>query len=168
MAILTLRPTGDYSNSAWSSSNGDNQANLYAVVDEESANDSDYIYDSVANSQIYFNWGNHSSETGVITDVIFYYRGQLPPNGGTTRLAMPNGSYVSADLAFASTFTNYHVHYATNPATSNAWTWDDIDGITAGFYVYYGVDKTSYQISQAYIEVVYTEASGRAQILVTI
>ena len=168
MATLTIRPTGDSSIGNWV-----NQAlgttNLYQSVDESYLSESDYIQVSVIGaSGCYFTWENHSTESGAISEIIIYTQAQYINVGdGDTAPTInhqPDSGHSGGTITLSSSSTLYHTHFATNPVTSVAWTWNNIDALLAGLVgtIYFeNVKNYSYpRIYQMYIEVVYTPASS--------
>lgn len=158
MPTLRLYPTGDNSNTDWVT------APLWSKVDEATLNEADYITSDTWKTPVTctFNWTNHGSEVGAISDVIIYAQAKRSNTTYAISLNffMPNGSYKGSDIALNSTSTLHSRHHTTNPATGVAWTWDDIDNLLAGLYATaYAVKEggsTVPYVYQTYIDVVYT------------
>jgi hypothetical protein len=172
MAILTLYPVSDNTDGLWLNESEVN-TNLYASVDEAVLSETDYIYlaGNAVTSTVLFNWGDHTTETGTITDVIFYAQADFwNITFGSFHFAIPDAGHLGSHFDLTSSSVLYHEHFTTNPHTGVAWTWADIDALTAGIQ---GTTDSTYtgnlDFYQTYIEVVYTAAAtSQAQILVTI
>ena len=61
------------------------------------------------------------------------------------------------------TYHLYSTEYTTNPYTTSAWTWDEIDALVAGVYLWCSSadkDGCNAQCTQVYVEVDYTETGA--------
>lgn len=163
MATLTLRPTGDNSvGSIWYDTDLD-QTNLYSHVDESSLNEADYNViigsPTTLTSILLYNWANHTTEEGVITDVIFYAQAKVVSGDSHFHFAIPDAGHLETQQTLTGTSTLYHQHFTTNPHTGSAWTWGEIDALTAGFQATVEYQYYNAEVYQTYIEVVYTPES---------
>jgi hypothetical protein len=135
---LTLRPNGDGATLELTCSTGSTH---YVLVDEAVADDSDYVYyqgqTPVGGRAIMvdtFSLPDHTTETGVINSVTVYARAQGTWNGGVRAYALHpelNEEFLSASDVPESWGLLSSIS-TTNPTTSAAWTWSDIDSLTVG------------------------------------
>jgi hypothetical protein len=152
MTVLTLRPTSD--DSRWSAIPGGTE---YSCVDEVVASDDDYIRATTWMAYTMFGFPDHTTESGTINKVTLFSR-QYASDTSAFKFRC-NGNYVSADIAITTTPTLYSKIYTTNPATSAAWTWAEIDALTAGVRGYETGNASDSMCSQFYVEVDYTAAA---------
>jgi len=140
MSTLILRPNAA-SFTAQTRSAGYN--NNYEAIDEATLDETDYCWvdgggSSLTNEDIY-GFPDHSSETGTINSVTVkaYCKKVIEgtdANNVTFRPAVQISStryYGSYNNLTASTAL-YSNSWATNPATSSAWSWTNIDNLLAG------------------------------------
>ena len=129
-ASETIRPDAAGSETSLTPSAG---ANWQCVSD---SNDATYVS---TNSSTYirdlYSTGNHTSPSGVITNLGIYFR--IMNSGAGTAYGVPqmyiggnnyNGSAQTATTAWS---TKNEV-FDTNPATGDAWSWQDIDNLQIG------------------------------------
>jgi hypothetical protein len=172
MATLTLRPTSDYSVQLTRSTGSYN----YTCVDEATLDTADYVSTPNATGDLADSYGlpDHSSETGTINSVKICVNARVAAmnvsstefyigcNGGNWHLEVST----TTSPAFWLDFNN---SWSTNPSTSSAWTWSDIDSLRASirFVTVKGGGKFASVVgdcSQIYVEVDYTEVTGWANI----
>lgn len=162
---LTLRPNGDGATLELTCSTGSTH---YVLVDEAVADDSDYVYyqgqTPVGGRAIMvdtFSLPDHTTETGVINSVTVYARAQGTWDGGARNYVLCpklNEEFLSASDVPESWGLLSSIS-TTNPNTSAAWTWSDIDSLTVGVGISSpGVASPSdtCKISQLYIVVDFT------------
>lgn len=141
--------------------------NNYACVDETPANeDTDYVYYSQGPTQVtktdLYNIPNHTTETGTINFIEIFTRTRWAPHSSNTymwhRQALKIGGteYQAALKSATSYYYNRSAQWATNPFTSAAWTWTDIDNLQIGLDIQ--VEYGSVRCTQVYVVVNYTEA----------
>jgi hypothetical protein len=172
MATLVLRPSAYYSSSGSSTwYNQDLSAPpVSTVVDESTLDTADYNFsgggDSTWAESIRYSFPNHSSESGVIssvavTAVIYAENGKSITTCGLVRI----GSKDYKASTFSQTVRTQYTHtetWSTNPATSSAWTWTNVDDLIAGWYVAGKSEETGkggswvWKIYQIYVTVTYT------------
>lgn len=171
MSILTLRPNVDNYRGLMASSGADH----YALVDETSLNEADYLWvDGGAASQaVYDNFGfpNHSTESETINSVTVkaYCKKVVTGTDSNNVTIKPlisisgTGYYGDAQNLTSSTAL-YTKAWTTNPATSSAWSWTNIDNLIAGLELtsHYtdknnNVDAICYQL---WVEVDYGAGGG--------
>lgn len=139
MSTLTLRPNADSYKGLISSSGADH----YALVDEATLDESDYVFvDGGSIGQaLYDDYGfpNHSTESETINSVTVkayckkVVEGTDANNVSIWPLVSIGGTqyYGDAQNLTASTAL-YTKAWTTNPATSSAWSWTNIDNLIAG------------------------------------
>jgi len=156
MATLTLRPNGAGNQQGWNAEGGD-----YTRVDESSSDgDTTRLYSPTDNAVATFAMEDHTTQEGVINSVTVYiYTRGLDPVSNVVQLAVRTGGtdYFSADKTYNN--TSYHLEsntWSTNPGTSAAWTWSEIDSLEAGMKRISGGGQA---VTQVYVEVDYTPAS---------
>lgn len=171
MSTLTLRPNADnYQGLARSSG-----TYHYALVDEATLDEADYVFvDGGASSQtVYdtFGFPNHSTESETINSVtIKAYAKKVVTGTDANNVAIRPCIYISgtgyygASQNLTASTALYTKAWTTNPATSSAWTWTNIDNLTAGLELtsHYtdknnNVDSYCYQL---WVEVDYGEGGG--------
>lgn len=169
MAVLTLRPNADSAVALTKSAGADN----YALVDEVGLDTADYVTsvglaDGVWTEDIY-GFPNHTTESGVISSVIVkgYFTGYInttPTNHlDYIKLLVKMGGtrYYSGTLDLTANPTLLSYTWTTNPNTSAAWTWTNIDDLLAGKALYSTIFKTDnfgVRGFQTWVEVNYTVA----------
>lgn len=151
MAQLILRPNVDYT-ALWTCSSGTNR---YALVDESSADDADYIYISGTSIQN-FSFPNHTSESGTINSVTIVARAK---HSATTQMALyiSGAGSSSPQINVNPSYADIPYVMATNPLTQVAWIWDNVDNYYFGIK---GTKSGTCYCSQYYIVVDYTPPAG--------
>lgn len=156
MATLTLRPNGAGNQQGWDAEGGDWQR-----VDESSSDgDTTRLYSPTDNRVATFALENKTTEEGVINSVTVYiYTRGIDPISNVVQLAIRTGGtdYFSSDNTYNN--TSYHNEsntWSTNPGTSAAWTWSEIDALEAGMKRISGGGQA---VTQVWVEVDYTPAS---------
>jgi hypothetical protein len=155
-STLILEPNGDSSVEL----TGCGQASNYMCVDEQPANDVDYVAcPQYLTKTDYYNLQNHTVEVGIINYVKVYIRvqsGNTPYGGGAWAYLVVDGtSYELGATGASVTWTTYSFTSTNNPKTGVAWTWADIDSLIAGVKLSRGVYTAYNQCSQLYLEVDY-------------
>jgi hypothetical protein len=170
MSTLTLRPNADgYSGLTRSSTDSEH----YALVDETSLNEADYVFaDGGSGGQAAYDdfwFPNHSTESETINSVTVkaYCKKVVTgtdANNVTVRPLVSIGGtvYYGDAQNLTSSTALYTKAWTTNPATSSAWSWTDIDNLIAGLeltssYIGKGNYINSY-CYQLWVEVDYGEA----------
>ncbi len=156
MATLTLYPNGAGNAQGWDAEGGD-----YTRVDETSQDgDTTRLYSPTDNAVADFALQDHTTEEGVINSVTVYIHTRgLDPVSNVVQLAVRVAStnYFSADKTYNN--TSYHDEsntWTTNPNTSAAWTWAEIDALTAGMKRISGGGQA---VTQVRVVVDYTPAT---------
>lgn len=171
MSVLTLRPNADSYGGLATSSGADH----YAVVDETTIDEADYLSaDGGTSSQtLYdtFGFPNHSTESETINSVTVkaYCKKVVTgtdANNVTIRpcIYISGTGYYGASQNLTASTALYTKAWTTNPATSSAWSWTNIDNLLAGLELtsHYtdknnNVDSYCYQL---WVEVDYGESSS--------
>lgn len=160
MSTLTIRPNGMYQTCLSPSTGG--QPN-YTMIDEAVENSYYVFWQSPGgvnsgNFDLY-EMQNHTSETGVINSVTIKARASAVYTG-LIKLGFKIGSnvYTSTNTSLTPHIATYSATWTTNPATSAAWTWSEIDNIICLLYLsaYNLVYPAISKCTQYYIEVDYT------------
>ncbi len=156
MATLTLRPNGAGNQQGWNAEGGD-----YTRVDESSSDgDTTRLYSPTDNVVATFAMEDRTTQEGVINSVTVYiYTRGLDAISNTVQLAVRTGGtdYFSSTQTYNN--TSYHNEsnaWTTNPGTSAAWTWTEIDALEAGMKRIGGGGQA---VTQVWMEVDYTAAS---------
>lgn len=134
----------------------------YLCVDEEVADDdSTYISTSIFGSTDQtdtYNIPDHSEGSGTITSVTVYLRSRATYTANLHAvepvIRTYNTNYYGTYTLLPLTYTNYLTTNTTNPYTTNAWTWAEIDALQIGARQYdngYGGAYTT----QVYVEIDY-------------
>lgn len=146
--------------------------NHYQNVDEESPDeDATYVKsDSTDYHRDLYNLDNSGVADGDINKITVYARlkkyGGIAPSRTIAKIAIKSGTGSgspdtvdeSAEITITTSWTNYSQEWSTNPATSSAWTWDEIDNLQAGVALKkYGTGEYGW-CTQVYVEVDYTSA----------
>lgn len=163
MSTLTLRPNGDSTPIQTAAAP---PGPHYAVIDEVTASDSDYLLNSNNGYYYdYFNISNHTTQTGVIGSITIYgrFKGEsnyTPPDGKACfkcKFSSSGTVYsLGAEFALTESYANYSRTVTTNPSTGAAWTWTAIDSLILGIGLYRGPYGGYTYCSQLYIVVTYT------------
>ena len=140
MSTLILRPNAA---SVTSQNSKGKITNNYETIDEATLDEVDYCWvdgngSSLTQSDIY-GFPDHSSETGTINSVTVkaYCKKVIKgtdANNVTFRplVKISNTSYYGSANNLTATTALYSNSWATNPATSSAWSWTGIDNLLAG------------------------------------
>lgn len=160
MSTETLRPNADGCVHQWTPSTGSDH---YAVVDDDPADDGDYLEVS-SNFQLdVLHHADTSASSGeTINSVTLYLRSKEVSGDSTFRHAVRSGQYGStyygSTLALTTSFADYDYQWDVNPVDDQAWESTDIDAYCFGIYSYSG--SNGIQCSQVYIIVDYGSAGA--------
>jgi len=110
--------------------------------------------------------------TGSVSNVRVYVRCQSRPNadGQKCKTVINSGGgiyYGSENVLVGSVWNDYYTDYTTNPYTSTAWTWDDVDNLLAGVALMGMGPSASYaECAEVWVVVTsFLEAGGGEQII---
>ena len=130
----------------------------YGCVDEAVADeDTSYVYTTAPN-YVTDRYGlPASSGTGDINSVRVYHRSKREDwetGGSRPLLIISSTDYIGTLVLLSTGYATNYTEWATNPNTSSAWTWDDIDALQVGIALY-GEDGTYVRCTQLYVVVDY-------------
>jgi hypothetical protein len=80
---------------------------------------------------------DHSTGSGTVKKIRVYFRakgsgGSTTVEQGKTYIKVGTTEYAGSASNLTTSYANYYTEYTTNPATSAAWTWAEIDALIAG------------------------------------
>ena len=172
MSIETLRPNaaGDECNITYEA--GAACPNHYQNVDEETPDeDSTEVHEDNYGTYIrdLYNIADHAVGSGTINFIKVYARCRAygEPDQVSLKIAIKSGTgsgdpdtvSEGSEETVTTSFANYSHQWDTNPATSAAWTWDEIDKLQAGIALRQA-EHTAFGwatvCTQVYVEVDYT------------
>jgi len=143
MSTLTLRPNADNDMdiAVWKGTGGV-IVNLYSHIDEVTLDTADYVYMAgpAVDYKCLFSFPDHTSESGTINSVtVKAYLKMIKTGGPISAGSVSIGVKMGGTAYYGSTFrpsditvTLYSQAWNTNPDTSAAWTWTNIDALIAG------------------------------------
>ena len=156
-STLTLRPNGvGNQNQGWTAAGDTNQ---WECVDEESSDsDTTYVnstnYSSTCRTQ--FALPSHTTEVGVIEKVTVY---AIAKRSTATNLHINirthSTDYESSGDSLTTSYASYNNEWSTNPNTSAAWTWAEIDAVELGVRV--GTYTPNARVTQVYAIITYNK-----------
>lgn len=157
---LTLRPVGVGTQTQITSqfpASGDHWDKVDESVPD---NNTSYIYSSSVTIKVdAFELPDHTFEIGVITNVKVYAVAKDTNVNGRSALGLKidgtvyrTGEQLPSDDVWTA-LTPYES--ATNPATSDNWTWADIDAMEVIVYQRYSVTVSTVYTTQTYVEVTF-------------
>ena len=170
MATETLRPNADGDNSECDGSDGDS-TNNYALVDETSANDADYVYDTSEPTAWLLDLYNLPATAipagSTINKITFYARFMNGALADYCKFAYKSGgtTYYSSAPNITNSYAEYFWEQTTNQKTSAAFTIDEINALQIGFSLYSEKIYHSGRCSQLWIVIDYTEGK-KAKIII--
>ena len=156
MTVLALRPNGDYSVALTRSTGSDN----YALVDEATLDEADYVYratNTYATDSYEF---SDPSVSGTINNVTLkaYIRNTGTLGTSYAKLTMNGADGDEITMVGGHSTTLYSFAINTNPFTGSAWTWQNINDLTAGVRLKGTGTGGQAQCYQLWVEVDYTPA----------
>jgi prepilin-type N-terminal cleavage/methylation domain-containing protein len=149
--IETLRPNGS---GAYTDLTSSGCSDNWECVDEASADGlSTNVYET--SSSYYsdtYQIENHSTGSGTIDSFVIYIScEETNPSGRVyTRIRTNGNNYDGSQEDPGSSFSIYSTTYTTNPFSSSAWTWTEIDNLEIGVYL------RRVRCTQVFVEVYYT------------
>lgn len=156
MPTETLRPNGAGNQQGWNAEGGD-----YTRVDEVTSDgDTTRLYSPTDDAVATFAMDNSGVGAGTINSVTVYINTRgLDPISNTVQLAVRTGGtdYFSPNQTYNN--TSYHEEsytWTTNPNTTSAWTWSEIDSLEAGMKRIGGGGQA---VTQVWVVVDYTTAT---------
>lgn len=96
---------------------------------------------------------DHSGGAGIVDSIVVYVKAKGAGGGKKARTAIRIGgaNYTGAQNNTTGGYDDYSTTYITNPGTSLAWTWADIDNLEIGV----DLKKVAW-CTQVWVEVFYT------------
>lgn len=170
MSVLTLRPESDSSVTQARSTGSYN----YALIDETTLDEADCCVVGSSSTQTLtdiYGFPNHTSESGTINSVTLkcYCKYTLFGTDATDTYVNPavkiGGTvYNGGNQTLTASTALYSKQWTTNPATSAAWSWTEIDDLLAGdTMTSHNISKTNGKSANCYqlwVEVYYTAGGG--------
>jgi len=161
--ILTLRPNADGDLGELMSFGGGAH---YVEVDDTGDGDGDstivYTFLEVYRKDLY-HVPNHTDETGIIDEIRVYFRVRSSKAGETAycKAYIKTNSEEFPGYEQSESSENYTLFYqewARNPATTNPWTWAEIDALQIGVALKANAEKSNPRCTQVWLEVYYQSA----------
>jgi hypothetical protein len=163
-ATLTLRPNAAGDKTELSVNPA--VANYLNVDEETPDDDSTYVYYSNSTSahEDLYNVPNHTSESGTINKVRIYIRAAtanaLYNHYARTHIKTHSVEYTGSDNLLTESYQNFYTEYTTNPNTSIAWTWTEVDNLQVGVQLQCNTSTSARtKCTQVYAVVYYTPTS---------
>ena len=129
----------------------------WECVDEETADDgSTYVEGPSYNSWLVdvYDTEDHTVGSGTIDSVVLHIRCQIghPSSRVSTAVRTHSNTYDGSQEHPGSSYEDFTTTYTTNPQTSSAWTWSEIDDMQIGVTI-----RRSARCTQVWAEVFYSE-----------
>lgn len=162
--ILTLRPNADGDLSQLSPLGGGDH---YVEVDDTGDGDGDSTYVFVLFGTSYYkdlyHIPNHINEKGIIDEIRVYFRIKSVKSGepGYAKAYIKTNSTEFAGWEQSESngiWTLFYQEWARNPATTNPWTWAEIDALQIGVALKANAEKSNPRCTQVWLEVYYQSA----------
>jgi hypothetical protein len=144
--------------------------NHYDCVDEADADDNatklEVVGEATEWERDLYNIENHSVGSGTINKITLYFR-CYSGGGKYVKGAIKSGTTVDETAQkepyadFGWNWGTYAVDWVTNPHTTEAWTWDEIDSLQIGVALKSTSASTYPWCTQVYVEVDYTPPAAR-------
>ena len=157
MSTLILRPNQDTSTAQQEPSSGTTH---YILIDEVTKDEADYLKnpDTITSTKTdLYALTNHGAESGTINSVTVKLYAKyilIGTSDGTTYvkpLIRVSDTNYGDNQALTDTVALYSQTWTTNPYTSEAWTWTQIDALMAGdSLTNYATDKKNYKTPYCY------------------
>ena len=157
MAVLILRPNQDTATVEQQCSSGTTH---YILVDEATKDEADYLKNpdtSTSTKTDLYELPNHGELSGTINSVTvkLYAKYVLTGTSDGTAYVKPlirvSATNYGDNQALTDTVALYSQTWTTNPYTSEAWTWTQIDALIAGdSLTNYATDKKNYKSTYCY------------------
>ena len=169
MSTLILRPNQDTATVQQECSSG---LTHYILIDEETKDEADYLRNpsTTTTKTDLYDLTNHTTQSGTINSVTVKLYAKYVLSGttaGTTYvkpLIRVSDTNYGDNQALTDTVALYSQTWTTNPYTSEAWTWTQIDALIAGdSLTNYATDAKNYKATYCYqlwVEVAYGESGS--------
>jgi hypothetical protein len=172
MSTLILRPNSDTATAQQKCSSG---VTHYILIDEATKDEADYCFnpDTLTSTKTdLYDFPNQYAELGTINSVTvkLYAKYILYGTSDGTAYVKPmirvSDTEYGDNQALTDTVALYSQTWTTNPYTSEAWTWKQIDALIAGdSLTNYATDKKNYKAAccyQLWVEVDYRASYNKA------
>ncbi len=167
MATLILRPNanGHYMDSLVKMVPDSGEEQWEDVDEEISDGDSTYIWNSGKTTyrEGYFSLPSPNT-SGTINKLAVYMccAGETAPSQASLKIGIYTHStaYWSNEITITDSYANYSQEWTTNPYTSSAWTWAEIENLEAGIAIR-GISPDLYKrtkCTQIWVEIDYNPA----------
>jgi len=125
------------------------------LIDESSPDDNDYVIITPAGVTEYtdlYGLPDHTTEDGIISNVTVYARVYGDHNGDWIKKVVikTHSTSYEENISGIDEWSNKSHSWNTNPNTSSAWTWSEIDALAVGLKFQFG------KCSQLYVVVTYS------------
>jgi hypothetical protein len=132
--VYTMNPTAD-SSVAWTPNTG---TNYQCVDDSGSGHDSDSTYVSVTavNLKDLYGFSNLSLSSGTIKGIAHNFVGKKTDTYAANiipKIVTNSTEYSGTTVSLTTSYVNYQTIWETNPNTTTAWTYAEIDALVSGF-----------------------------------
>ena len=164
MATIILRPNGAGDVTGLTPDPAvDNYLNVDEAEADDDTTDNGISYEGPGSADEYDLYAlENSSDLGTINSVTVYARSYLMAGGagfagysGYTKIKT-GGTEYEGEVNTTGGWTTYNTEYTTNPKTSSAWTWDEVNSLQAGVRITGGGESGGgTKATQVYVEVDY-------------
>lgn len=162
MSTVTYRPNGAGTNTNITYQEP-NSTSHYDKVDEASPDDATtFVYTTSTSYQADTYAFANPTETGIIDSITVYFRSATYWAGtGYAKAAIYVGStlYYGSEETLSSTWATFSKTWTTNPGTSAAWTWSDLNALEIGVALKYASGGAA-DCTQVYVVITYHAAGG--------
>jgi len=164
MAVETLRPSAAGDETAIAGVSG--AATHWQAVDEASPDDATtYVREwGTSYKRDLYNLDDHSVGSGTINSVTIYFRILSDEKTAYAKPSQKSGATVTdgTEVTQGASWATKSQQYTTNPATSAAYSWAEIDALQVGVSLKTSVSGWEARCTQVYVEVDYTPLSAWA------
>lgn len=163
MPTLTVRPNSDVSvaMSQYGSGTGN-----YGRINESTTDDTNGVTTAITSGQVDLYGLPDPSQGGTINSVTVHFRARWAYTGtgtlinqsyATPRVRIGGTTYSATAQGLENTFQGYNRSWSTNPNTSSAWTWQNINDLIVGLHMNAGTygDTKNPTIGAAYCSWLY-------------
>jgi hypothetical protein len=139
---------------------GDHENNWNYVNEATSDGDSSYVYrDESSEDFDTYAMQDSGMSTGAITQITVHIVARVSGGSGTAREYIRIGGtnyHNPTTHSLTSSYVEYTYTWTTNPNTSSAWTWPNIDALECGVALSQSGSSGSARCTQVWLEVTYT------------
>ena len=175
----TLRPDAAGDEENINGVTGDGSGTHYTVVDEATPDgDTTYVEDNHPGyRKDLYNITDHSVGSGTINYITVYARCKATgaPTQASLKIAIkagqgtgaPDTDSESGPITVTTSYASYSEQWNTNPKTSAAWTWDEIDALQIGVKVRRAANGVYTRCTQVYVVVNYDAYNSPGELVST-